>query len=79
MVADRAATDSGMPLSKIVVDTFRLPDNLSRKLDTISEKCYSGLGFCVLRGLSTEERSLETKAILFAGVSARLDSIGQWL
>jgi hypothetical protein len=66
--------DSKMPLQKVAANTFPLPESLSQKLDQISEKCYNGLGFCILRGLKDQACSDEARAVLFAGVSAHIAS-----
>ena len=62
--------DQALPLSRLDPITFRLPDQLAKQLDDISEECYSGRGFCVVRGLEPAKYTDEENVILYAGISA---------
>jgi len=64
--------ESKMPLQQLEAKTFPLPQSLVQKLDGISERLYSGRGFCVLRGLEDAKRSEEEQAILFVGISSHV-------
>ncbi|KAF1990068.1 Clavaminate synthase-like protein [Aulographum hederae CBS 113979] len=72
--AVQAFIDSKAPLPHLNRDTFDLPRTLSDKLDLVSEACYLGPGFCILRGLNSSARTEEENAILFAGVSSHVAS-----
>ena len=59
-----------MPLSQVDPTTFHLPDQLAKRLDDISEECYNGRGFCVIRGLEPAKYTDAENVILYAGISA---------
>jgi len=61
--------------SRIDQTTFRLPDPLAKRLDTVSERCYSGRGFCVVRGIDPTKFTDEENALLFTGISAHVAPI----
>lgn len=53
---------------------FPLSDALSRRLRKVSERCYEGLGFCIVRGLNPDDYTLRQNVIVFAGISAHVAS-----
>ncbi len=55
-------------------DAFPLPQTLADRLDGVSEACYNGLGFAVLRGLEPERYSEEQNALIFAGLASYVAS-----
>ena len=61
-------------LSRIDPSCFPLPDPLAKRLDDISEECYQGRGFCVLRGLEPAKYTDEENVILYAGISSHIAS-----
>jgi hypothetical protein len=65
---------SGLEPSEINKTTFPLPDALARRLDAVSEECYSGRGFCIVRGIDPTLFTDEENALLFTGISAHVAS-----
>ncbi|KAF6239760.1 hypothetical protein HO173_002306 [Letharia columbiana] len=68
--AMRDFRNQALHLSQIDQISFRLPDQLAKRLDDISEECYNGRGFCVIRGLEPAKYTDEENVILYAGISA---------
>jgi hypothetical protein len=60
----------GVSPSAMDRDAFPLPQTLAERLDGVSEACYNGLGFAVLRGLDPERYSEEQNALIFAGLAS---------
>jgi hypothetical protein len=54
--------------SDINVETFPLPLDLANRLDGVSEQCYSGIGFCVVRGIDPDKYSKDENVLVFAGI-----------
>ena len=57
-------------VSRIDPISFPLPDHLAKLLDDVSEECYNGRGFCVIRGLDPAKYTDEENVILYAGISS---------
>jgi hypothetical protein len=66
---NRGASDSGDDISDISRENFPLPSTLADWLDGVSDDCYNGRGFVLLRGLNPQRHSPEDNAALFAGIS----------
>lgn len=61
-------------LSEISTQTFQLPQSLAQKLKQISNQCYNGLGFQILRGIDPSQYTPEQNVIIYAGVSSHIGS-----
>lgn len=59
-------------MSQISKENFPLPEELATLLDDVSEQCYSGRGFCVLRGLDPRRFTEEEHGVLYGGISAHV-------
>ncbi len=66
----KAIEDQALQLSRINPVNFHLPDELAKRLDNVSEECYSGRGFRVIRGLDPARYTDEENVILYAGISS---------
>lgn len=53
-------------------ETFQLPEELRQRLRGITKAVYSGLGFCVLRGLNPAVYTEEERVILHAGLTSHV-------
>lgn len=71
-LALRAFQKSGLHVSQISKENFPLPEELATLLDDVSEQCYSGRGFCVLRGLDPRRFTEEEHGVLYGGISAHV-------
>ena len=69
MEINGGAPDSGSDIGDINKENFQLPATLAEWLDGVSDDCYNGRGFALLRGLNPRRRLPEDNAILFAGIS----------
>jgi len=56
-------------------ETFPLPEELVKKLRTLSHGCYDGRGFAVLRGLDPTAHSDEENVLIFGGISSHVAPI----
>jgi hypothetical protein len=70
-------TSEGLDLGpgQITHKTFPLPAELKDRLRKISQDCYRGRGFCVLRGLRPETLTEEENVFVFAGLAAHVAPI----
>lgn len=53
-------------------ETFPLPEDLVKKLRTLTHGCYEGRGFAVLRGLDPSAFSDEENVLIFGGISSHV-------
>jgi hypothetical protein len=59
-------------LSDISAETFVLPHALVERLRQVSEQCYNGIGFKVIRGLDPSKYSPVQNAAIYAGIGAHV-------
>ncbi|KAK3290241.1 uncharacterized protein B0H64DRAFT_412939 [Chaetomium fimeti] len=53
-------------------ETFPLPEELVKRLRTLTHGCYEGRGFAVLRGLDPAAHSDEENVLIFGGISSHV-------
>ncbi|KAF2746993.1 Clavaminate synthase-like protein [Sporormia fimetaria CBS 119925] len=63
---------AGHEMSSISTETFALPHGLSSRLREVSNQCYRGIGFQVLRGLDPSQYTAKQNAIVYAGIAAHI-------
>ncbi|CAP67932.1 uncharacterized protein PODANS_1_18040 [Podospora anserina S mat+] len=51
-------------------DTFPLPKGLSHRLRKVSQDCYNGRGFAIVRGISPDRFTDEENVLVFGGISS---------
>jgi hypothetical protein len=56
-------------------ETFPLPEELAKRLRTLTHGCYEGRGFAILRGLDPAAHSDEENVLIFGGVSSHVAPI----
>ncbi|KAH6662143.1 hypothetical protein B0J14DRAFT_496316 [Halenospora varia] len=61
---------SSLEPAEISQITFPLSNSLAKRLDSVSEECYSGRGFCIIRGIDPTKYTDEENALLYTGISA---------
>lgn len=59
-------------LSCISASTFELPAPLSRRLKSISDQIYNGIGFQIIHGLDPSKYTQRQNLIVYAGVGAHI-------
>lgn len=59
----------GVSPSLLDRDNFPLPQGLAERLELVSEACYAGVGFAVLRGLDPARYTEEQNSLIFAGLA----------
>lgn len=65
----------GLPRGFVSRKTFRLSDELSKRLEYITSLIYEGPGFCVLRGFDPSDSTPEELVITFAGIASYVASM----
>lgn len=68
--AVRAFQSTGLALTAISKETFKLPDELSGYLSEVREDLLNGKGFVLFKGLPVHEWSVEQSAIAFTGLGS---------
>lgn len=61
---------TGLPLTAITKETFRLPPSLSKTLADVREDLVNGKGFVLFKGLPVRKWSVLQSAIAFTGLGA---------
>ncbi|KAI0384709.1 Clavaminate synthase-like protein [Hypomontagnella monticulosa] len=69
--AARDFKEKSIPLSNIA-ENFVLPQELRSSLRHVSDQCYHGRGFAVIKGLEPDKYSPELGVIIYAGIAAHV-------
>jgi hypothetical protein len=56
-------------------ESFPLPEELVKKLRTLTHGCYNGRGFAMLRGLDPTAHSDEENVLILGGISTHVAPI----
>lgn len=59
-------------LSSISSETFVLPESTVKRLRQVSDQCYHGIGFKVLRGLDPAKYTHAQNVAVYAGIAAHV-------